>query len=29
MHDQINDLIAGGYLTWIYLNPFDGRAWYQ
>jgi hypothetical protein len=28
LREQADDLAAGGYLAWVYLNPFDGRMWY-
>lgn len=29
LRGEYNDFIAGGYLAYVYLNPFDGRLWYQ
>jgi hypothetical protein len=29
MHRLIDELTSGSYLTWIYLNPFNGRFWYN
>ncbi len=29
LRQQADDLAAGSYLAWIYLNPYDGRLWYN
>lgn len=29
MRDEYENALAGGYLGWVYFNPFDGRFWYN
>jgi len=28
LNQMWEDLVAGGYIIWLFLNPYDGRCWY-
>lgn len=28
LYRMMEDISAGAYIVWVYINPYDGRVWY-